>query len=78
MRAHGVSNEQYLAAAYNVKSGHLMQDAENAVRMLARGMVGVSMHNIEGRDEVAALVDRAMAADAARYAQDGASEGGDE
>jgi len=36
------------------------------------------MHNIEGRDEVAALVDRAMAADAARYAQDGASEGGDE
>ena len=78
VRAHGVSNEQYLAAAYNVKSGHLMQDAENAVRMLARGMVGVSMHNIEGRDEVAALVDRAMAADAARYAQDGASEGGDE
>ncbi len=78
VRAHGVSNEQYLAAAYNVKSGHLMQDAENAVRMLARGMVGVSMHNIEGCDEVAALVDRAMAADAARYAQDGASEGGDE
>ena len=78
VRAHGVSNEQYLAAAYNVKSGHLMQDADNAVRMLARGMVGVAMHNIQGRDEVAALVDRAMAADAARYAQDRASEGGDE
>ena len=78
VRAHGVSNEQYLAAAYNVKSGHLMQDADNAVRMLARGMVGVAMHNIQGRDEVAALVDRAMAADAARYAQDETSEGGDE
>lgn len=78
VRAHGVSNEQYLAAAYNVKSGHLMQDADNAVRMLARGMVGVAMHNIQGRDEVAALIDRAMAADAVRYAQDETSEGGDE
>jgi len=75
VRAHGVSNEQYLAAAYNVKSGHFMQDAENAIRMLQRGMVGVAMHNIEGRDDVAALIDRALAADAARYAQ---SEGGDE
>jgi len=75
VRAHGVSNEQYLAAAYNVKSGHFMQDAENAIRMLQRGMVGVAMHSIEGRDDVAALIDRALAADAARYAQ---SEGGDE
>ncbi len=68
VRAHGVSNEQYLAAAFNVKSGHLMQDADNAVRMLTRGMVGVTMHNIEGRAEVAALIDRALAADAARHA----------
>ena len=67
VRAHGVSNEQYLAAAYNVKSGHLMQDAGNAARMLKRQMVGVAMHNIRGRNEVAALVDRALAADAARY-----------
>ena len=68
VRAHGVSNEQYLAAAYNMKSGHFMQDAGNAVRMLQREMVGIAMHNIEGRDEVAALIDRALAADAARYA----------
>ena len=78
VKAHGVSNEQYLAAAYNVKSGHFMQDAGNAVRMLRREMVGVAMHNIEGRDEVAALIDRAMAADAARHARPDASEGGDE
>lgn len=77
VRAHGVSNEQYLAAAYNVKSGHFMQDADNAVRMLMRGMVGVSIHNIEGRDEVAALIDRALAADAERNAQVEVSEGGD-
>lgn len=76
VRAHGVSNEQYLAAAFNVKSGHLMQDADNAVRMLTRGMVGVAMHNIEGRAEVSALIDRALAADAERHAAQEA-EGGE-
>ena len=75
VRAHGVSNEQYLAAAYNVKSGHFMQDADNAVRMLVRGMVGVSMHNTEGRSDVAALIDRALAADKARRAEATNSQG---
>ena len=66
MRAHGVSNEQYLAAAYNVKSGHLMQDMGNATRMLKRKMVGVAIHNSKGRADVAAVIDRALAADKAR------------
>ena len=80
VRAHGVSNEQYLAAAYNVKSLHFTQDAGNAVRMLQRSMVGVAMHNIEGRKDVAAVIDRALAADAARRAgqADAASEEGGE
>lgn len=78
VRAHGVSNEQYLAAEYNVRSGHLMQDMTNATRMLKRGMVGVAMHNTKGRKEVAALVDRALAADAARRnAASGDAEGGE-
>ena len=77
VRAHGVSNEQYLAAAYNLKSGHLMQDMGNATRMLKRKMVGVAMHNTEGRAEVAALVDRALAADAARRAKADEAEGGE-
>lgn len=77
VRAHGVSNEQYLAAAYNVKSLHFTQDAGNAVRMLQRSMVGVSMHNIKGRKEVAALIDRALAADAARREAQGGEEGGE-
>ena len=38
VRAHGVSNEQYLAAAYNVKSGHLLQDMGNATR------IGLAVH----------------------------------
>ena len=66
VRAHGGSNEQYLAAAYNVKSGHLMQDMGNATRMLKRKMVGVAIHNSKGRADVAAVIDRALAADKAR------------
>ena len=78
VRAHGVSNEQYLAAAYNLKSLHFMQDMGNATRMLKRGMVGVSMHNTKGRANVAALVDRALEADAARRAQSAGGKGGEE
>ena len=77
VRAHGVSNEQYLAAAYNVKSGHFVQDMGNATRMLKRRMVGVSMHNTKGRANVAALVDRALEADAVRRAQADENKGGE-
>ena len=52
-----------------------MQDMGNATRMLKRKMVGVAMHNIEGRAEVAALIDRALAADAERHAD--AQKGGE-
>lgn len=79
---HGVSNEQYLAAWFNLKSGHLMQDMGNAVRMLSRGLVGVATHNTQGREDVRALIERADAADAkrraaARDAIDAKAKGGD-
>ena len=77
VRAHGVSNEQYLAAMYNLKSGHLMQDMGNATRMLKRRMVGVAIHNTKGCAEVAALIDRSLAADAARHADATEQEGGE-
>ena len=77
VKSHGVSNEQYLAAAYNLKSGHLTQDMGNAFRMLKRKMVGVAVHNTKGRSEVAALVDRALAADAKRRSEAAKSEGGE-
>ena len=71
VRAHGVSNEQYLAARYNLRSGHLMQDMSNATRMLKRKMVGIAVHNTEGRADVAKVIDRALAADEARRAAQG-------
>ena len=77
VKSHGVSNEQYLAAAYNLKSGHLTQDMGNAFRMLKRKMVGVAVHNTKGHADVAALVDRALAADAKRRSEAAKSEGGE-
>ncbi len=77
VRAHGVSNEQYLAAFYNLKSGHLMQDMGNATRMLARGLVGPAIHNTKGRANVAAVIDRALEADAERRAKAAETRGGE-
>ena len=77
VKSHGVSNEQYLAATYNLKSGHLMQDMGNATRMLKRKMVGVAVHNTKGRAEVSALIDRALAADKARHAEASEEKGGE-
>lgn len=76
VKKHGISNEQYLAAAYNMKSKHFMQDMGNARRMLKRKMVGIAVHNSEGRAEVAQLIDRALAADAKRRA-DAKGKGGE-
>ena len=77
VRKHGVSNEQYLAAWYNVKSHHLTQDMGNAKRMLKRKMVGVSTHNTQGRADVKALIDRALEADAASRAAKEDAKGGE-
>ena len=76
VRKHGVSNEQYLAAAYNMKSGHFTQDMGNAKRMLSRKMVGIGVHNSKGRADVAKVIDRALAADEAR--RTAAEKGGEE
>jgi len=60
VRSHGRSNEQYLAAKYNLASGHLLQDMGNAPKMMERGMVGVEMQNVHNREAVAAIIDRAL------------------
>ena len=60
IRAHGRSNEQYLAAKYNLASGRLLQDMGNAPKMMERGMVGMDMQNVHNREAVKAIVDRAL------------------
>jgi heterodisulfide reductase subunit C len=61
IRSFGKSNEAILAAKYNLLSGHLMQDALNAPRMAARGMIGLRTHGVKDRAAVRRLVDRALA-----------------
>jgi hypothetical protein len=60
VRAHGRSNEQYLAAKYNLASGHLLQDMGNAPKMMERGMVGMDMQNVQNREAVRAIVDKVL------------------
>ena len=65
IRAHGRSNEQYLAMKFNMRSGHLMQDVDSAPAMLKRGMIGIATHNIASRGEVKDLIDRVLAGNGA-------------
>ena len=58
VRSKGRSNEQYLAAKYNLASGHLMQDVGNAPKMLAKGMIGIFPHSSKNPDAVKRLIDR--------------------
>jgi len=60
IRNYGKSNEAVLAVKYNLKSGHLMQDALNAPKMAARGMIGLKIHKVNDRDAVRKLVDRCL------------------
>lgn len=56
----GRNNEQYLAAFYNLKSGHFMQDMLNAPKMFTKGLVGVRKHRVEDTDAVKRLVKRCL------------------
>ena len=61
IRAGGRNNEQYLAAFYNVKSGHLMQDMDSAPKMFAKGLVGIMPQSVSDKAAVRRLVDRCLA-----------------
>ena len=58
VRSKGLSNEQYLAAQYNLASGHLMQDVMSAPQMLAKGLIGMLPHSSQNPAAVRRLVDR--------------------
>lgn len=56
--ANGKSNEQYLAAQYNLASGHFIQDALNAPKMFQKNMIGVSIQQSENPKAIGALIER--------------------
>ncbi len=60
LRKNGVSNEQYLAVAYNFKSGHLMQDVISAPGMFVKGVIGIAHHKSAGHAEVGEIVEKCL------------------
>lgn len=62
VRRKGVSDEAMLAARFNLSTGHFMQDALNAPKMAARGMLDLGSLKTSGNDEVRELIDRARKA----------------
>ena len=60
VRRGGISNAQYLAVAYNLKSGHLLQDMGSAPAMLTKGIVGLAPHRVKDKAAVTKLVDKCL------------------
>ena len=54
----GRSNEQFLAAQYNMKSGHFIQDAFNAPKMFTKKMIGFEAQSNENPKAIAEIIKR--------------------
>lgn len=59
----GVSDEAALAMKFNMSSGHLLQDALSAPKMVTRGMLNPKEHKVEGVNEVKNIIERARLAE---------------
>lgn len=64
----GISDEAVLAMKFNVSTGHLMQDALSAPKMVTRGMLNLKEHKVEGANEVKGIIERARLAEGAKAA----------
>lgn len=62
VRQAGTSDEAMLAMRYNLSTGHLLQDALSAPKMIARGMLGLHAQHPETAEEVRAIIDKARQA----------------
>ena len=62
VREKGLSDEAVLAMRFNLATGHLLQDALSAPKMVVRGMIGPTSKEQANADEVKELIDRARMA----------------
>lgn len=60
IRRFGTSRETILAMRFNLSSGHLLQDAGNAPKMLMKGMMSNKPHKVDDMASVRALIDRVL------------------
>ncbi len=58
IKTNGKSNEQYLAAQFNIASGHFIQDALNAPKMLQKNMIGLSLQQSENPKAIAQIIEK--------------------
>lgn len=63
VRQQGTSDEGVLAMRYNLSTGHLLQDALSAPKMVARGMLSLPGKKTGKSEEVAAIIDKVRAAE---------------
>ncbi len=71
VRQAGTSDEAMLAMRYNLSTRHLLQDALSAPKMLTRGMLGIHGKQAALSEEVAAIIDKARAAEQTAHPQPG-------
>lgn len=57
IQTNGRSNEQFLAAQYNMRSGHFLQDAFNAPKMFKKNMIGIDIQQNENPEAIAKIVE---------------------
>lgn len=57
VREKGLSDEAVLAMRFNLKTGHFLQDALSAPKMVVRGMIGPTSKEQANSDEVKELID---------------------
>lgn len=62
VRKKGLSDEAVLAMRFNLTTGHFLQDALSAPKMVVRGMIGPTSKEQANADEVKELIDRARMA----------------
>lgn len=62
VREKGLSDEAVLAMRFNLTTGHFLQDALSAPKMVVRGMIGPTSKEQANSDEVKELIDRARMA----------------
>ena len=76
VRQQGTSNETTLAMRYNLTTGHLLQDALSAPKMMKRGMLELPSKQAGKAEEVAAIIDKARGMEQAAHPQADDAKGG--
>ena len=63
VKTFGKSQEAILEGAYNLSTGNLLQDMNNAPHMLRHGIVGPELHTVKDREKVRRLITKAQEED---------------